>query len=260
MSLVVGAGQLDRVLEDAEHLLVQYRTDDGLRYLDYQPSTDPNQLMPEDLAVTILINSRVGPSAFKSVQDKGSALSLEKLPMGPLEDSTSLERDQVADIISEMAGWNGFAASVATKILHKKRPRLIPILDNEAIFGAYMNPRWPEQRASQESVYARNRIREALEWIRTDLTRSENSHVCQRSLRWNLRDPGSSCSTWSGGYTFENCSPFVHDLQSSSGQVASRRLEGGNVGRRRLVQVILRRYPAVRIEERLPINETVERK
>ena len=59
MDLTVGAGILDRVLRDAEELLVAYRTDDGLRYLDYRPSTDPDRLMPEDLAVTILINSRV---------------------------------------------------------------------------------------------------------------------------------------------------------------------------------------------------------
>ena len=69
MDLILGAGHLDRVLEDAEGLLVSYRTDDGRRYLDYQPSTDPNRLMPEDLAVTILINSRVKASAFKSAQE-----------------------------------------------------------------------------------------------------------------------------------------------------------------------------------------------
>ena len=32
-------------------------------------------LVPEELAVTILINSRVGPAAFKSVQDRGIAAS-----------------------------------------------------------------------------------------------------------------------------------------------------------------------------------------
>jgi hypothetical protein len=180
MDLVLGAGHLDRVLEDAEDLLVSYRTDDGLRYLDYQPSTDPNRLMPEDLAVTILINSRIKASAFKSTQDKGAALPLEKLPMAALEETTPTERDQVADLIAEVAGWDGLAASVATKILHKKRPKLIPILDNQAIFGAYMNPRWPEQRALQQSVYARSRIREALEWIATDLTRPENTTTWER--------------------------------------------------------------------------------
>jgi hypothetical protein len=47
---------------------------------------------------------------------------------------------------------------VATKVLHKRRPKLIPILDNEAIFGAYMNPKWPEKLASTDSVYAKARI------------------------------------------------------------------------------------------------------
>jgi hypothetical protein len=180
MDLTVGAGRLDRVLQDVEELLVSYRTDDGLRYLDYRPSTDPDRLMPEDLAVTILINSRVTGTAFKSVQDKGAGLPLQTLADVALEETTSKQRDEVADLVAEMVSWDGFAASVASKILHKKRPRLIPIMDNEAIFGAYMNPRWPEQRASQESVYARSRIREALEWIATDLNRPENKRTWER--------------------------------------------------------------------------------
>jgi len=69
---------------------------------------------------------------------------------------------------------------VATKVLHKKRPGLIPILDNQAIFGAYMNPRWPEARSSAESIYAVARIREALEWVYFDLTRPENTEVWPR--------------------------------------------------------------------------------
>jgi hypothetical protein len=81
----------------------------------------------------------------------------------------------VAHTIAAVASWPGFAASVATKVLHKKRPALIPILDNEAIFGAYMNPNWPEAKASQESVYSFSRIREAVEWIYVDLSRSENA-------------------------------------------------------------------------------------
>ena len=52
-----------------------------------------------------------------------------------------------------MASWDGFAASVATKILHKKRPALIPILDNQAIFGAYMNPQWPSKPSRADSIY-----------------------------------------------------------------------------------------------------------
>jgi hypothetical protein len=47
-------------------------------------------------------------------------------------------------------------------------------LDNQAIFGAYMNPRWPEQRSSMETIKSPARICEALDWIAYDLTRSEN--------------------------------------------------------------------------------------
>ncbi|GAA4442349.1 DUF6308 family protein [Phytohabitans houttuyneae] len=187
--LVVGGGRLDRCLVDADKLLCDYRTDDGLRYLDWRPTTDPDRLMPEDLAVTILINSRVGPAAFKSVQDRGVDLDLEGLPDMPLA-QTSLEvRGRVARLIADVAQWKGFAASVATKVLHKKRPQLIPILDNQAIFGAYMNPRWPERRSLVDSVYAESRIAEALEWIWTDLTRRENADA------WTLLsalEPGRS--------------------------------------------------------------------
>jgi hypothetical protein len=175
VDLIVGAGQIDRRLPAPEQLLVAYRADDGLRYLDWRPSTDPDRLMPEDLAVTILINSRVGPAAFKSIQDHGAELDLATLPDMPLEEAPADLRGQVAHLISHVARWDGFAASVVTKVLHKKRPQLIPILDNQAIFGAYMNSQWPEKRSVTDSVYAETRIREALEWIWTDLTRLDDT-------------------------------------------------------------------------------------
>lgn len=173
--LVVGGRHIDRRLSTAENLLMSYRTDDGLRYLNWQPRTDPNRIWPEDLAVTILINSRVGPAAFKSVQDSGDNLDLSALRDMPFEETSADHRQQVAHLIAQVAGWNGFAASVATKVLHKKRPRLIPILDNQAIFGAYMNPQWPQRRSATASIYGETRIRTALEWIWTDLTRTENT-------------------------------------------------------------------------------------
>jgi hypothetical protein len=62
-------------------------------------------------------------------------------------------------------------------MLHKKRPALIPILDNQAIFGAYMNPLWPEKRSLMETIKAVPRIKEALDWIALDITRTENATV-----------------------------------------------------------------------------------
>jgi hypothetical protein len=37
---------------------------------------------------------------------------------------------------------------------------LIPIIDNQAIFGAYMNPLWPEKRSLMDTVKAVPRIKE----------------------------------------------------------------------------------------------------
>lgn len=68
----------------------------------------------------------------------------------------------------------GFAASVASKVLHKKRPALVPIMDNEAIFGAYLNPSWPTRRARTESIYGVQRIGAAVDAIHRDITRHEN--------------------------------------------------------------------------------------
>jgi hypothetical protein len=177
VDLIVGGGKLDRRLEHAEELVDAYRTDDGLRYLDYTPLTPPDRLVPEDLAVTILINSRVAGTAFKALQDHGHEAALEALPSCALEDADAGQRQAVCDVICTVVAWPGFAASVATKVLHKKRPALIPILDNEAIFGAYMSPTWPERRAPMDSVYAPTRIREALDWIWFDLNRPENEDV-----------------------------------------------------------------------------------
>lgn len=76
-----------------------------------------------------------------------------------------------------MAQMPGFAASVTTKVLHKKRPDLIPILDNQAIFGAYMNPIWPQKQARSHTVKDQDLRSKAMDWIGYDLNRPENVDV-----------------------------------------------------------------------------------
>ena len=172
--LVLGGGVVDRRLPDPAALLLAYRDDIGTRYLNHVAATPLDRLYPEDLAVTILINSRVSSRAWVSVADLGFGLDLRRVPAAPLEATTATERDEIADVIATVASWPGFAASVATKVLHKKRPASVPILDNQAIFGAYMSPTWPERPSSQDSVKDVGRIRDALERIAFDLVRSEN--------------------------------------------------------------------------------------
>jgi hypothetical protein len=189
VELVFGGGRLDRRISGADELLLAYREDSGSEYLDYQPNTRADVLVAEDLAVTTLINSRFGMAAVRSLARQGGEIDLAVLPEIPLEETSKEEREQVARLVATVAAWPGFAASVATKVLHKKRPRLIPILDNQAIFGAYMNPRWPQTPSRADSVKAQARINEALDWIAFDLTRRENARVW---LALEQREPSRS--------------------------------------------------------------------
>jgi hypothetical protein len=121
--------------------------------------------------------TRVAARAATAVARNGASVALGSLPDKPLEQTTDEERQLVAEVIGTMTSWPWVGASLATKTLHKKRPSLIPVLDNQAIFEAYMDSRWPERRTYGETIKAVPRIREALDWIAEDLTRPENVTV-----------------------------------------------------------------------------------
>jgi hypothetical protein len=177
VDLTYGAGRIDRRVGDVERLLRDWRVkeaDFGQLYLEHKPETPGDRLVVEDLAATMLVNSRVAARAATSVYRNGATVDLRSLPKKALEETTAEERQLVAEVIGTMTSWPWVGASLATKTLHKKRPSLIPILDNQAIFGAYMNPLWPEKRSLMETIKAVPRIKEALDWIAEDITRSEN--------------------------------------------------------------------------------------
>jgi len=177
ITLTLGAQQIDRTVPSADELLKRNRNDTGCFYLDYQPITPPDQVVPEDLAVTLLINSQAGWRAFHSLMEHGKTINLTQLPKKTLEKTSPEERVQISALIAQVAQLPGFAASVATKVLHKKRPDLIPILDNQAIFGAYMNPEWPKKTARTDSIKNENLILKVLDWIAFDVNRPENDDV-----------------------------------------------------------------------------------
>jgi uncharacterized protein DUF6308 len=183
MELMLGAGKIDRRVVDVEGLLGDWREkekDFGQLYLEHEPVTSSDRVFVEDLAVTMLINSRVDARQAMGVSRNGATLDLSGLPNKALGQTTDGERQVIAELIGVMTRWPGVGASVATKTLHKKRPALIPVLDNMAIFGAYMYPLWPEKGALAETIKAVPRIREALDWIAVDVTRPENESVWMR--------------------------------------------------------------------------------
>ena len=176
-TLTFRAGHNDQKIANVEEFLYEYHRDTGYDYLNYEPITSINKILPEDLAVTLLMNSRVGWRAFHSIQRHIQDIDLAKLPQKPLELTSTGDRKLVAELITKLSQLPGIAASVATKVLHKKRPALIPILDNQAIFGAYMYPDWPKKPARNNTVRDGKLIATALEWIYFDITHQENEKV-----------------------------------------------------------------------------------
>lgn len=190
MRLLYTGGGVHRWVEGAESKLEAFRSDSGYWYLKYESVTPPDRIVVEDLGVTLLMNSQVTWRNAKSVIERAHEVDLSALPVKALEDSTEQERQQVAEMIGEIATWPGFGSSTATKLLHKKRPELIPILDNLAIFGAYLNPHWgPGHPAGTATIKEVSQIRAALDQISIDLMRSENRETLQ-----NLKalEPGHS--------------------------------------------------------------------
>ena len=105
VTLTIGAGQIDRIILNADELLREYRNDTGCYYLDYQPITSPNEIVPEDIAVTLLVNSQVGWRAFHSLIEYGHTLDLSQLPSIPLELSSLEDREQITALISK---WRSY--------------------------------------------------------------------------------------------------------------------------------------------------------
>ncbi|HRN51073.1 MAG TPA: DUF6308 family protein [Anaerolineales bacterium] len=176
-------GETKHMIHDPGKLLLGYRDQYGADYYDYQPVTDPGVLVAEDLAVTLAVNSNAGWRAFRSVKLYAAEVDLAGLPHRELQETTPEEREAVADLIFQIVEWPGFGSSLATKLLHKKRPALIPMLDNQSIFGAYANSQWPAEGASWGSVTSRTMIRSTLESIYQDVSRETNVLAWEKMKR-----------------------------------------------------------------------------
>ena len=79
MELIFGADKIDRRVTDVEGLLRDWREkerDFGQLYLEHEPVTSHDRVVVEDLAVTMLINSRVDARQAMGVFRNGATLDL----------------------------------------------------------------------------------------------------------------------------------------------------------------------------------------
>jgi hypothetical protein len=62
-------------------------------------------VLVKDLAVTMLINSRVEAGQAMGVFRNGATLDLRVLPEKPLGETTDVERQLIAEVVGTMTSW-----------------------------------------------------------------------------------------------------------------------------------------------------------
>ncbi|MFH1329802.1 MAG: DUF6308 family protein [Actinomycetota bacterium] len=118
-------------------------------YYDGIASGDPDRVDPIDVLATVSMNSRVNDAAgVRSVHRGLSAACEPILPHIP-EDADLLDFDLgvVEELLDAACRVHGVLIAVATKVLHRKRRRLIPMLDSVLIdhylaIGVETNRAW----------------------------------------------------------------------------------------------------------------------
>lgn len=161
-------------VSDAERRLLRY-CDEEYGYYDGIPSTDANQITPLDVLVTTAVNAFSIASArrIREIHRGFQPLAAQLADIPPDADlarSDAAETETVRRLLHAAVVVPGVLVAVATKVLHRKRPSLIPMMDS-VIVGHYRNSSgekwlaaaWEDQRRAADAG-----IR-VMELFRTDL-------------------------------------------------------------------------------------------
>jgi hypothetical protein len=104
--------------------------------------TAPDIIEPVDFAITIAMNSRATADRMKSFMERSGRLGrlLQNIPRDvPLARETPPSvLNSVAELFDEACKASGTALAVASKVLHRKRPALIPMLDRVIVDRHYL--------------------------------------------------------------------------------------------------------------------------
>jgi hypothetical protein len=111
-------------------------------YYDGVPDKDPNRILPEDVTVTIAVSSYVNTANKVRAVHRGIAEACDPLLPGIPVDADIRTFDLDGAIATELFDGScrvrNVLMAVATKVLHRKRPSWIPMLDNVVLY-AYLD-------------------------------------------------------------------------------------------------------------------------
>lgn len=123
------------ILDPAETML--RFCDEEYTYYDAIPSYDANAVEPVDVLVTVAMNSFIGDAATARRVHQGLAKACDPLLPGIPENADLMSFDsdlsQTSGLLDAACEAWGVWLPRATKVLHRKRRRLIPMLDTVVI-------------------------------------------------------------------------------------------------------------------------------
>jgi hypothetical protein len=165
----------DEVCARRPNDFVRWYLDNVKRGPDYyeprEPETDRDKLLLGDLAWAVLLEGRPSSTAAQSLL-KIVPFDISGIPTASLELLDSHDLEAIAAVIRKVIdGTSGIKASIATKMLHPKRRATVPVCDNDAIFGSFLQPGW---RPGDTATGRKDTVLAALEAIHHCLTRPEN--------------------------------------------------------------------------------------
>lgn len=151
----------------------------GPSFYSYIPATPDDILLLEDLGLAVLLEGRPQSSAALSLALlNDDQRDLSSLSRTPLHLTTAEERERIVEVVMRLVVLPGFASSLATKVLHKKRSATVPILDNQAIFGTLLSDRWePGILPRGGSIRRKSSIARALDTIHEVVSSEANQQT-----------------------------------------------------------------------------------
>lgn len=124
---------LPRGLRNPEETLRGFVGEEYEAYDAVAVMTD-NVLRPEEIALSVMVNSRISGAVGRDIYRQRGPVEAALAAIDPkvsiCDSEASIPWQSVERAISALCSVSGAKVAVATKILHKKRPRLIPILDS----------------------------------------------------------------------------------------------------------------------------------
>lgn len=133
-------------IDDVEEKLVRYLSDGGWELYDGVETDQDSKLTIGDIVLSVTLNSRLNTrrqvwQVWKGKQAVEKALA--RIPGNASLEDEAIPWEELRTLFQAMCAIEDIAGAKATKILHKKRPSLIPIYDS--ILEGYCKkrvPRW----------------------------------------------------------------------------------------------------------------------